>query len=460
MQSFGRFLWRFAVLAVLGAGVAGCAGYHAMPLTAGSHLAPGLAALDLALPAGASERTPGKVDPTRPLAVDAVGLLAILNNPDLKAERGTLDQAEAELLQTSLLPNPSVGLGYAALLSGPGDAPTYTASLSEDVAAIVTYNARVASARAHRASVNADLLWQEWQVAQKGRLLALDIALGDRAIALGARARDVIAKELQAVTAATASGNLDYAALAPLQTAAAAADQALAAQTLERIKNWQALDALLGLQPEARFKIAPSMPPPLPADLAALVAGLPERRPDLVALKLGYRASEENVRAAILGQFPAFILGGTWNSDTSRVASAGPNVTFDLPIFNRNQGQIEQTKATRELLHAQYQSRLDAAVGDIRGLAAQAKQLEAQLAQARKAARSADALLLAARGAFEHGNLDRRALTDYETSALQRQLEVVDLERSLGEDAITLTVELGLGLPTTRIAPLDQARDS
>ncbi len=451
---------RAAVVAGLSAGIAGCTGYHAMPLSAAPRLAPNLAALDLALPGDGAKPAHSESDPTRPLAIDEIGILAILNDPELKAERGTLGQAQAELLQASLLPNPSVGLGYAALLSGPGDAPAYTASLSQDITAIVTYSARVASAKAHRAAVNAELLWQEWQVAQKARLLALDIAWDDRAIALGRRERDVIATELHSVRAATARGNLDYGALAPLLAAAAAADQALAAQTLAQMKNWQALDALLGLEPEVRFAIAAPALPPLPTDLNPLIASLPERRPDLVALTLGYRASEENVRAAILGQFPAFVLGGSWNSDTSRVASAGPNVTFDLPIFNRNQGQIAQTKATRELLHAQYQSRLDGAVGDIRGLAAQAKRLSAELEDARVGAGAAASLLRAARDAYARGNLDQRALTDYETAALQRQLEVIDFERSLGEDEITLTVEIGLGLPTTRIAPLDHARNS
>jgi hypothetical protein len=44
-------------------------------------------------------------------------------------------------------------------------------------------------------------------------------------------------------------------------------------------------------------------------------------------------------------------------------------------------------------------------------------------------------------------------LTDYETTALQRSLEVVDLERSIAEDRLALNVELGLGLPRARIVP-------
>jgi hypothetical protein len=60
-----------------------------------------------------------------------------------------------------------------------------------------------------------------------------------------------------------------------------------------------------------------------------------------------------------------------------------------------------------------------------------------------------------ARSAYAQANLDQRAWTDYETTALQRQLEVIALERSLGEVEIALTVELGMGLPRTRIVPPD-----
>ncbi len=78
-----------------------------------------------------------------------------------------------------------------------------------------------------------------------------------------------------------------------------------------------------------------------------------------MALQLGYSSAEEDVRAAILGQFPALTLGGSYNKDTSDVISAGPTLDFGLPVFDRNQGHIANAAATRVLLRAQYQARLD-----------------------------------------------------------------------------------------------------
>ena len=441
----------FGILAALAA-LAGCASYRPRPLPRGADLAPSLAALDAGFPTAAGDGS-RRIDVGRPLGLDEIGLLVILNNPDLKAAHAQTGVAEAKLLQASLLPNPSASLGYGALIAGPGTTPSYIASLSEDIAILVTYHARVAAARAQLAQVRADVLWQAWQMAQKARVLALDIHFADRSIRLEHDELGLVSDELGRVRQATAAGNLTLAALSPLLAAEAAAEQALVTLRLDRLKAWQALDALLGLVPEVRFAIATPELRALPPELDPLIASLPERRPDLVALRLGYRASEEDVRAAILAQFPAFVLGGSWGSDTTGVVSAGPNATFDLPIFNRNHGQIAQTRATRILLQQQYQARLDGAVASIRGLAAQGLKLAVDLGPARRAAAAAQSLAQTARAAYVQGNLDQRSWTDYETTALQRELEVVALERNLGEDRILLTVELGLGLPYAAAGP-------
>lgn len=435
----------------------GCATYHRLPLAQHASLAAGLNALDTRVPAVSRTDPPDNIDVARPLGISAIGLLAVLNDPGLRSEWGQIGVAQAGLLQATLLPNPSVGLGFAALLSGPASTPSYAASLSQDITALVTYHARVRAAQASVAAVNAALLWQEWQVAQKARLLALNIWYGGRAIMLTRRELHLISNEVAQARAATAAGNLALTALAPLLAAEASAEQALITLNIDQIRQWQALDALLGLEPDVRFAIAePDLPRTPP--LRPLIERLPRVRPDLVALQLGYRSSEASVRAAILGQFPAFVLGGTWNSDTSNVRSFGPTATFDLPIFNRNQGRIAQARATRLLLHEQYLARLDSAVGTVRGLAEQEHRLQADLRQSRAAAAEAARLARTARAAYAQGNLDQRSLTDYETTALQRALEVVALERSIGEDKITLGVELAIGLPAARIVPSGRTR--
>jgi outer membrane protein TolC len=443
-----------AVALVTAALLGGCALYHPLPLAHGPDLARGLAGLRTEVPAIRPGEPPRRIATDAPLGIDDIGLLAVLNDPELRSEQAQMDVAAANLLQSSLLPNPSGSVSYGVLLGGAGGfSPAWAASLTEDVRSILTYHTRVKSARFQSRQVNADLLWQEWRVAQKARLLALDLYYGERSLELGRRELDLLDHEVRQVQAATRAGNLDLTTLAPLLTAKAGAEQAVASTGLAQLQNWQALDALLGLDPQVRFAIAaPALEAP-PANLTPLLANLPDRRPDLVALQLGYHSADADVRTAIIGQFPPLTLGGQWGQDTTNVRSAGPAATFDLPIFDRNQGQVGQARATRLLLQEQYQSRLDAAFGSVEGLDAQILRLTKDVRNASLAAEAAEKMSQSARKAYAQRNMDQRSLADFETTALDRRIETLGLERSLGETEITLTVELGLGLPQTRIAP-------
>lgn len=452
------FLPRLGALA-LGACAAllgGCAFYHRLPLPKHPDLAGQLSQLRTRIPAGSGAYRTIAID--GPLDIDDIGLLAVVNDPDLRAEGGTLDVARASLLQAALLPNPSASVSYTPIIGGTDIAPAWAASLTEDVKAILTYHTRKKAARFQLQQVNADLLWQEWQVAQQARILALDLYWGGLSAALAQRQLQLLDREVQEVQAATRSGILDLTALAPLLAAKASAAQTAASLNLAQLQGWQQLNALLGLQPDVRFAIAPPKPAALPPDLERLIAQLPQRRPDLVALQLGYRSADESVRSAIIGQFPAFVAGYTWGQDTGNVRSGGPTASFDLPVFDRNQGQVAQARATRLQLHEQYAARLDAADGAAQGLVSQIKRLTSDVQEAESAAGAAEAQSKSAQQAYAQDTLDQRSLADFQTTALQRRIEAMALERSLGEARITLTVDLGLGLPQTRIAAPENPR--
>ena len=437
----------WAVAALLG----GCATYHALPLAQVPNLSPRLSVLRTEVPALGAGAAARRIDLGKPLSIDDIGMLAVLNDPALRSERGYLGLARAGLLQASLLPNPSANLSFEAFVGGIGTS-AWAASLTEDVRAILTYHTRVKSARFALGQVNADLLWREWQVAQQARVLALGLYWEGRSIVLARRQAKLLDQEVRAVRSATKARVLGLAALAPLLAAQSSAEQFLAAAALTQQQGWQQLDALLGLTPRVRFAIAAPVLPPTPSSLEPLIARLPERRPDLVALRLGYRSANENVRTAIIGQFPAFSLGGIWEDDNGNVRNAGPIGNFAVPIFDRNQGHIAAARATRRLLHEQYQSRLDQAAGAALGLAARIDRLDRDVSRARREARAAESFSRAARTAYSEDNLDSRSLVDYETTALQRRIEANMLELSLGEARIALTVDLGLGLPRARVA--------
>ncbi len=439
--------------------LAACSTYEPLPLPQRPNLASSLAQLNLSLPPQGNDKAADPIDAAKPLTPDQVGILAVLNDPELRSQRAKIAAAHADVLEAKILPNPSVGLGYAYLVSAPPGAAiadAMTASISQDIRSIITYGPRVAAAEARFKQVGADAIWDEWQVAQKARLLAIGIHSEDEEIAYREKALALLTSEVRDVERATAAGNLDLTASAPLLASLAGAQRDFAALKLQEVKDWQELDSILGLQPTVRFAIAAPEPVKLPASIDNLLSTLPNRRPDLVALKLGYDAAESDVRAAILGQFPAFSLGAAGGTDTSEVVSVGPQITFDLPIFDRNQAKVASTRATREQLHAEYQARLDDAEGTARSLLIQARTAQANLAAARAALASAQSVLAAAQNAYRQGNIDQRALSDYQSTALDREVDVLDYERTLQEDALGLTVELGVGFPPTMVVPPDR----
>lgn len=440
-----------AVIAAF-ASLSGCAIYRPLPLANQPNLAGSLEALNHTIPSDNSDKAAVSLKLKRPLAPDVIGMLAVLNNPVLAAQHGQLDAARATLISATLLPNPSVSYSHESLKSGPGTSSATSASISEDIRSIITYHQRAEAARSRFRQVRANLVWQEWQVAQKARLLAVQIFAGRQEVQIRQHELDLLDNELDRVHTATLAGNLDLSAEAPLLAAKASADIAISSARMNLLKAWQDLDATLGLEPSVRFAVAePKIL--LPRHMDSLIASLPDRRPDLVALRLGYKAADADVRAAIISQFPAFSLDFSRSRDTSNVVSAGPGITLDLPIFDRNQGNVAMTRATRLRLHAIYQARLDEAEGSINGLRARRQVIIADLRKARAASRRAEAHANAAQRAYQQGNLSQRDLTDYQTTALERQINVVSYSRALTETNLALLIELGAGFPQTMLMP-------
>lgn len=421
--------------------------YQSHPLATQAHLAMGVGELNLASPTHQRDVFSARLAHGKALTPQEVGLVAARNNPGLADIPGKIGVANASVLAAQILPNPSVGLGYAFLASGPATVNALSASISQDVKAIITYEPRVAAAKARFGQVSAGAVWDVWQVAQKARLLAIDINSDDAEIHYRLQSLALLDGEASAVQKATEQGNLALSAEAPLFSARATAQKDLATARLQLLKDWQALDALMGLQPSARFKILPPAPVRLPSKVDSLIATLPSRRPDLIALQLGYHAAEQDVRIAILTQFPALSLGVSGGNDTSDVVSVGPAVTFDLPIFNRNQAGVATSQASRAQLRAEYQAALDDADGTVHSLIVRLRVIKADLARARAGVAEATKHLNSAQNAYQNGNLDQRGMVDYQSTLLDRQLEVVGYQKMLHEDALALEVELGLGLP-------------
>lgn len=428
---------------MLAALLAGCAHYTPLPLTRDLPLAPSIGALQ------------GAAEDHGALSVGDVVTLALANNPDLRAARLKRGIAEGQATQASILANPSLSGAFLPLLSGAGTVPAWNLGLAQDIKSLVTYRARRRAATASTRQVAADLVWQEWQVAGQARQLATDIIIGTRSRPTYVAAYDLLSDRNGKLERALAARTVTLVTVAPDRVALQAARTSLNTLDQTLLSQRHQLNALLGLTPNAVVPLAtePDLPRFDPATIRAGLATLPDRRPDLLALRLGYDAADEQLRVAILSQFPDLILGGSASSDSSKVINGGPNAQVGLPIFDHNQGNVAVARATRAQLHADYAARLAAATGTVGALLREYEQLAAQLAIARRDLPAARTAAARAQAAFGASNIDERGYVDLVSNRFAKEEEIMTLELALFDRQIAIQTLVGDGLPTADLPP-------
>jgi outer membrane protein TolC len=430
------------VPAVLAPWLAACAAYHPQPL------GPVASAPDPALSALAATidrpyLTPQPVDLAAPLTPNALAVIAVLENPDLKALRTRAAVVEAQAFAARLLPDPSVALGADKLLAGPDMSNALSGQIGFDLSMLRSRAAQRAKDRALTAQVRADIAWAEWQTACNARLqgarvaaLAAQLPLAQTSAAATQKLYDEAARA--ATRGDIAAATLDSRRLAALDAAAVlrGVERDLAAARLE-------LNRMLGLPPETVLRLASPETPLAPPPAATLAALALDRRLDLVALRKGYDAAEADVRLAIIQQFPNLSLTLNGARDTSDNRTVGGQIGFTLPLWNRNRGAIAVSSATRAQLRAEYDARLiqtradiAAAVSAIGISARQRDELDAQIPALRRNA------ALAAQAAAR-GDLARAVAETSEQTLRDRTLAALQLQQAVAEQAIALELLTG-----------------
>jgi len=417
--------------------LAGCASYRPAPLPTSIELPSDVVQL--------------KGAPTDGRALDMLTIqrLVLLNNPDLRAARAQHDVAQAQMLQAGLLPNPTVNGSIGYLISGVGDATAWTAGISEDIRSLVTLAPRRQAAKAAAAQIDASLLWQEWQTVAKAQLLVVDLVEGERLLALQSHTLDQLEQRNRQLRQSIAEGNTELAAASPDFLAAADARTAYDDLQRRQLGQHHALAALLGLAADAPLRLPTTLE--LPATDAERIRtsaqSIERRRPDLVALQLGYQAQEATLRAAVLAQFPMFSLGYAASQDNSRVRNGGPAITFELPIFDRNQGNIAIAKATRQQLRDEYVARLASAHSDIDAMLTEQIQARGQLAELLPLVPTAVHDAEQASSAQQLGLIDLHTYVDLLVAAQSRQATVIILQQTVLEQQVAMDTLLGIGMP-------------
>ncbi|HUY04409.1 MAG TPA: TolC family protein [Rhodocyclaceae bacterium] len=443
------------VIALPSLALAACAGYAPRPLPERVDLPQAASAISVdAASLPFRDLSAHVFDPANGLDSDEVAMLAVANNPQLREMRDELGIARAQAFAAGLLPDPQLGASFDHPSNGAaGNTNGFSLNPSYDVSALLLRSSRVGAAGANLRRVNLELLWQEWQVVGRARLLFARL-IAQQALLDQARAeRKLLAERYRSSRRALAAGNvtLDLAGadLAALQQVERRSNEL----ERSRLQDRAALDRLLGLAADAPLDLVGE---PAPAVVDAAIdakrvrADLEQRlkqRPDLRALRAGYHSQEAKFRGAILAQFPALNIGLTRARDTSGLYTVGFGLSLSLPIFNANRGNIAIAKATRRKLYDEYQDRLNSAAGEVAVALENLPLLQDQL---RRSRRGEIALVTAAKraeAAYRAGNLAAPDAVRLQTAALDKRSEAIELKEALMEQRIALEVLLGPDLP-------------
>ena len=425
--------------------LAGCASYTPRPLAT---TPPGTDIAALSRDAATIDRPflkPTNIDLAAPLDDNAIAVIAVLGNPDLKAMRTKAGVTDAQVFAARLLPDPTFSLGFGQILSGPDPFNEIASGLGLDLNALRTGKVRRQAAEAQAKQVRLDLAWAEWQTAGQARLQAVRIRRLEAAIDL-LKTDDVAAESLLARNLrAAARGDIASTSVEAVRTDAAAtadklrtAEHDLDAARLELVK-------LLGLPPETQLRLAPAADTAPALDPTSLTQIALDNRADLQALRAGYDAQEASVHKAILDQFPTLALNLNFTRDTGGNNILGPTVDFTLPLWNRNRGGIAVERATREQLKAEYDARLFQTRADIAAAASAVTLARRQRDAIRAQFPELDRLARVSRAAADRGDVSRATAETAEGALRDKRVELATANQTIDEAMIAL--ELLTGVP-------------
>jgi len=386
---------------------------------------------------------PEPVDLSKPLTPNALAVIAVLENPDLKAQRAKVGVTDAQAFAARLIPDPTFQANYDFLISGPDNYNGYGAQIGFDLNALRTRAVTRQAGAAQKRQVRLDVAWAEWNTAGQARLQGVRVFELERQVALAKQSVRSAQELFDAVSRAAGRGDLSATDLDARRQTLLDAQSRLRKMQSDLVAARADLDKQLGLPPEVNLELAPPAASPAPPLAETLVTEAISRRLDLQALRAGYEAGEADLHKAILEQFPNLSLSLAGASDTANNKTIGPAIGFTLPLWNRNRGNIAIASATRAQLRAEYdarvmQTRADivAAVNGINALRQQQSDLAGQLPALQRYA-------AATRRAADRGDISVATADTAEQAVRDRELAFLQLEQQIEEQTIALELLSG-----------------
>lgn len=355
---------------------------------------------------------------------------ALTNNRDLRAALANVQSARAQyrIQRAAQLPTITTDAGASFTRHNGERADSYSADLGFSAfeidlfgrlrnltqSALESYLATEEGARATRIALIAETATAYATLAADQDLLALSrqtVASAQRTLEL-----------TQSLNKAGLAGKLD---VRQAETIVEQAASDVAANITQVAQDRNALDLLVGAPVEEA--LLPSSLAALTEDIATVPAGLSSdtllQRPDVLQAEHQLKSANADIGAARAAMFPRISLTAAIGVASSALSSlfTGDGFTWQttpsgsLPIFGgRNRGNVEYSKAQRDLYVAQYEKAIQTAFREVADALARDGTIDAQQAAQRR-------LVTASRLAYDLAEQRYRAGIDPFLTALTSQ---------------------------------------
>ncbi len=396
---------------------------------------------------------PVKVNLADGLDPDEAAVLAVLLDPDLVSLRDQHGIGEAQVVNAGILPNPV----FAAALDHPygtgsaGDSNLIDLSLSLGTRSFLARSAKRSAAHAELDQIDLGIAWQEWQVAENARLLTVRLGWLGRRLDLASQELAFEEKTARTLEAASQAGDVTLGQVGVQRAALESVRRTVIDLEQARTNAESDLLALLGEPRQGHLQITPPPEPDaIPQADSDQLAGCLGQRLDLLALRRGYDAQQARIRQAVLEQFPDISVGIHYQRNEVALNFIGGFLNFELPIFNRNQGNLAIGQASRTQLRDEYDARVAAVRAAWVRLLRLSALLRKQLPEVRASLGPLEKIEAAERVAVAHGDVDRLSYQTVRTALVDLRLQQANLSQALAETEV--------GLETTCGGPLHAQR--
>jgi len=322
-----------------------------MDVRSSSRTAAAALVIALALPHAARAQGAGPpAPPVAPLTMEDAVRLALERNQALRAERLTVDQAKADEVTAALKPNPAFSFSGSGL---PVFSPrqltwsTFANDVTYDAGFSYTFerggkrDKRTTVAQDQTALSAAFVLDAERQLRFDTEQAFVNVLLAKATLKL---AQDNLSNFQQVVDvsqARVASGDLAQGDFLPISLQKLQFETDVSAAEVGMVQAGAALRQLVGYEtvPETFDVVGDLQYHPYAVTLDALKRDALASRPDLLSAQANLRLTQDQARLE-RGNRALDITGGADYSKTGPSNTIGLGVSFNLPFYDRNQGNI------------------------------------------------------------------------------------------------------------------------